>query len=71
MLYSEEQKEIDMNMKALNHLMVVLGCLLVPVALASCSVIDEDQSDCVQPQAELDYELKLVTNMTTELRTDR
>ena len=34
----------------------------------SCSVIDEDLSDCVE-QAKMDYELRLVTNMTTELKT--
>ena len=37
--------------------------------LISCSVIDEDLSDCGE-QAKLDYELRLVTNMTTELRTE-
>ncbi|MBQ9216524.1 MAG: hypothetical protein IJ159_07210, partial [Prevotella sp.] len=50
---------------------IYIGCIaLVFSAMTGCSVIDEDQSDCVQPQAELDYELKLVTNMTTELRTE-
>ena len=34
----------------------------------SCSVIDEDQSDCGE-QAQVNYELRLVTNMTTELQT--
>jgi len=36
--------------------------------IVSCSVIDEDLSDCVE-QAKMDYELRLVTNMTTELKT--
>jgi len=38
------------------------------MAVTSCSVIDEDLSDCGD-QAKLDYELRLVTNMTTELTT--
>ena len=46
----------------------VFLCSLLLTA-GSCSVIDEDQSDCVE-QAKLDYELRLVTNMTTELRTE-
>ena len=33
-----------------------------------CSVIDEDLSDCGK-QAKMDYELRLVTNITTELNT--
>lgn len=37
-------------------------------ALLSCSVIDDDLSDCGNSY-ELDYELRLVTNMTTELQT--
>lgn len=45
---------------------VLYGAVLL---LASCSVIDEDLSNCVE-QAKLDYELRLVTNMTTELRTE-
>ena len=38
---------------------------------AGCSVIDDDLSECgpVAENYELDYELKLVTNMTTELQT--
>ena len=37
----------------------------------SCSVIDEDLSDCPkeEAQAQVNYELRLVTNMTTELQT--
>ena len=39
--------------------------------VVSCSVIDDDLSDCYEegPQAQVDYELKLVTNLTTELTT--
>lgn len=42
--------------------------LLSTAALASCSVIDDDLSDCGS-EAQLTYELRLVTNMTTELQT--
>ena len=38
------------QMKPLNHIAYVLGCLLMPVALASCSVIDEDLSNCKEEQ---------------------
>ena len=63
------------QMKPLNHIAYALGCLLMPVALASCSVIDEDLSGCEpKPEPEksssLTYDLQLVTNMTTELRTE-
>ena len=66
--------------KPLNHIAYALGCLLMPVALASCSVIDEDLSGCDQsgppppqpeePEAEVTYDLQLVTNMTLELQTE-
>ena len=35
---------------------------------AACSLIDEDMRDC-ETDTRLDYELRLVTNMTTELQT--
>ena len=41
-------------------------CLLA--SLSSCSMIDEDQSDCVR-ESEVKYELTLVTNITTEITT--
>ena len=44
---------------------LLLSALLL---LSSCSVIDEDLSDC--NQASLNYDLQLVTNMTTELKTE-
>ena len=66
--------------KPLSHIAYVLGCLLMLVALASCSVIDEDLSGCDQPgppppqpeepEAEVTYDLRLVTNMTLELQTE-
>lgn len=60
---------INVTMRSLNHLLYVLGCLLMLVVQTSCSVIDEDLSDCA-PQASLNYDLQLVTNMTTELQTE-
>lgn len=45
---------------------VFLSLLLMTAQ--GCSVIDEDQSDCGE-QAKIDYELTLVTNITTELTT--
>ena len=57
-------------MSSLNRHIRKLFSLLMPVAVVSCSVIDEDLSNCVVvEQAKLDYELRLVTNMTTELTT--
>lgn len=38
--------------------------------MAGCSVIDDDLSDCNQGEEyKIDYELRLITNMTTELET--
>ena len=39
--------------------------------MAGCSVIDDDLTDCPpdESQYQMDYQLKLVTNMTTELQT--
>lgn len=56
---------------------MALGCSL----MTGCSVIDEDLTNCDQPlppdpptpeepEAELNYDLRLVTNMTTELQTE-
>ena len=50
------------------HHIVVWCCWFVLPALSSCSVIDEDQSDCAN-QAAVNYELRLVTNMSTEIDT--
>ena len=49
----------------------MMGILLSACWLmAGCSVIDDDLSDCNQEEElQLDYELRLVTNMTTELQT--
>lgn len=39
--------------------------------MAGCSVIDDDLSDCGEPEEEykIDYQLRLITNITTELET--
>ena len=42
--------------------------LFVLLLFAACSMIDEDQSDCGK-EAKIDYELRLITNMTLELET--
>ena len=49
----------------------MMGILLSACWLmAGCSVIDDDLSDCNQEEElRLDYELRLITNMTTELQT--
>ena len=36
--------------------------------LVGCSMIDEDQSDCGE-EAKMDYELELMTNVSTEVQT--
>ena len=51
-------------MMSVKHLFCILCCCLT---LAACSVIDDDLSVC-DNSYELDYELRLVTNMTTELK---
>ena len=45
--------------------LVILGAAL----LMACSLVDEDLSVCTS-ENRLDYELRLVTNMTTELQTE-
>ena len=42
--------------------------MAIAIVFSGCSMIDEDLSDCGK-QAEMDYELQLVTNMSTELET--
>lgn len=46
----------------------LLTAVLATVLLSGCSLIDEDLSDCGE-ETEVDYELQLVTNMTTEVQT--
>ena len=69
-------------MKVWNQLTKMVVCWLLPVALVACSVIDEDLSNCdrpvppptppgpEEPLAEVNYDLRLVTNITTELQTE-
>ena len=49
----------------------MMGVLLSACWLmAGCSVIDDDQTDCYDDQQfQMEYQLRLVTNMTTELQT--
>ena len=43
---------------------------LATVLLSACSVIDDDPGECTkQKNYRLEYEMRLVTNMTTELHT--
>jgi len=61
-------------MKRLEILLSVVCCLIGAGTLSSCSMIDEDRSDCApapepEKESEVNYELRLVTNMTTELDT--
>jgi hypothetical protein len=45
------------------------ACVMVFItSLASCSIIDDDLSDCASDYQSV-YELQLITNMTTELQT--
>ena len=60
----------------LKKTVVYILTILLFGGLAACGQIDDDLSDCLPPtpvepekELELDYELRLVTNMTTELQT--
>ncbi len=56
-------------MKSRRYSFIKLGLLLPAFWLAAgCSTIDDDLSDCGNTY-ELNYQLRLVTNMTTELKT--
>ncbi len=50
-----------------NIVYIIAGAVFWAV-LAGCSMIDEDQSDC-GGEANVNYELELITNMSIELRT--
>lgn len=60
-----------------DRILWLFGIGLAVMTLSACGQIDDDLSDCVPPgpgpdpveEFELNYELKLVTNMTTELQT--
>jgi len=48
----------------------LLTAVLATVLLSGCSLIDDDPGKCGYTESyELDYELRLVTNMTTEIQT--
>ena len=60
----------------LKKTVVYILTILLFGGLAACGQLDDDLSDCLPPtpvepekELELDYELRLVTNMTTELQT--
>lgn len=50
--------------RILKHLLL----MFTAVALVACGLVDEDMRDC-ETDYTLNYELRLVTNMTTELQT--
>ena len=54
--------------KRLNIIGKLLATALIVVLSASCSAIDEDLSNC-DNDYQVDYEIRLVTNMSIELRT--
>ena len=55
--------------KKLQHIAsAVCWGVVLSISLVACSTIDDDMSDCGE-QAKMEYELRLVTNMTTELKT--
>lgn len=56
-------------MKVTWNIATILAGMALTVVSASCSMIDEDRSDC-GPNYDIYYELRLVTNMTTELQTE-
>lgn len=53
--------------RKLNIVSMMAGAALMAV-LAGCSAIDENLDDCGE-QAQMDYELELVTNVSTEVQT--
>lgn len=57
-------------MKRLLRLTFFACCLMGAGTLSSCSMIDEDRSDCdTDIDHQVDYELRLITNMKTEIQT--
>ena len=60
-------------MSSLDRQLLRIFLVCGTVAIAACSLVDEDLRDCPPPsptkECELDYTLQLVTNMTTELTT--
>ena len=63
------RRSISESMKTRWNIVVeALCCFSFVLGLVGCGPIDEDLSDC-GIRNQLDYELRLVTNMTTELQT--
>lgn len=57
-----------LNYRGVMHLAVLCcGLFLFALIPCSCSMIDEDQSDC--EKSKIDYELRLITNISTEIET--
>ena len=57
--------------KMVNKLIIIAYSSLLITHVSACSVIDDDLSDCPpDDNYRLDYELRLVTNLTTELQTE-
>ena len=54
--------------KVKQYLSLLFSSCLLFVGLTSCSMIDEDLSGCGE-DFKMEYQLKLVTNMTTEMQT--
>lgn len=55
-------------MKRRSIIQYLIAGTVFGTVLAGCSMIDEDQSDCGK-QTKMDYELQLVTNVSTEVQT--
>lgn len=55
-------------MRCVNRWMSRLLGSILTLGMLGCSMVDEDLSDCVD-QTEVDYELQLVTNISTEVQT--
>lgn len=55
----------DYSQRGMYH--ITLRVALLSAALCGCSLIDDDLDNC--PDYRLDYELRLVTNMTIEIQT--
>ena len=65
-----KRKSEEFMVVAWTILLMALG-----MSLGSCSMIDEDLSDCETPEppeeeVDINYELQLVTNMSTEIKTE-
>ena len=54
--------------KTWNIAMMIAGMVMTAFS-AGCSMIDEDRSECETEKETIDYELRLITNITTEIHT--